>query len=164
MTMMTAMRCPRSLQRLFMHCILSVALVTTILSFTCTWPPGTYAASPPNIPGHLQRSQEALQEDGFSRHLRVSKEHVLPQQEDHSAAPSNILPEHNVAATFEQRWETADRHIQDLLDDEYRLKALLSPFTETGEPLLRDLTYRVRAFGRIFKIWEDLHHNSSDGK
>lgn len=164
MAMMTAIRCPRSLQRLLVHCVLSVALITTILSFTRTWPPGTYAASPPNTPRHLQRSQQSLQGDGTSRHLSGAKEHESTQREDYNEVSENVHPAHEVPTTFEQRWETADRHIQNLLDDEYRLKALLSPFTETGEPLLRDLTYRVRAYGKLFKIWEDLHDSLSNGE
>ena len=43
-------------------------------------------------------------------------------------------------------------------------KALLAPITDTGEPLLRDLTHRVRAFRNVFKTWEELHIDPNDGK
>lgn len=56
------------------------------------------------------------------------------------------------------------RRIEDLLDDELRSKALLAPITDTGEPLLRDLTHRVRAFRNVFKTWEELHIDPNDGQ
>ncbi|KAM0716319.1 hypothetical protein Q7P37_007764 [Cladosporium fusiforme] len=44
-----------------------------------------------------------------------------------------------------------------MLDDGYRLTALLSPIAKSGEELLRDLAHRVRSFRDMFQIWEDLN-------
>lgn len=51
----------------------------------------------------------------------------------------------------------------DMLSDDLRTKALLDPIIATGEALLRDLAYRVRAFRPAFAAWESLHLIPSHG-
>ena len=53
--------------------------------------------------------------------------------------------------------EKAISRLRDLFPDEVRMKGLLSPLTETGEALLRDLAYRTRAFKEVLSVWESLH-------
>lgn len=89
---------------------------------------------------------------------------MLAYREDYNEGLLEAPLRSEDSADFKKQWETADLHIEALLDDEYRLKSLLAPFTDTGELLLHDLTFRVRAYGKIFKIWEDLHHSSSNGQ
>ena len=89
---------------------------------------------------------------------------VILQQHEDFAPPARSHSEEQTAVEFDRQWLEIFRRIESLLDDEYRLTALLAPMTRTGEPLLRDLTYRVRAFKDIFKMWEDLHLIPKDGK
>ena len=52
---------------------------------------------------------------------------------------------------------TTIKELDNILSDDMRTKALLDPLVATGEALLRDLAYRVRAFKKAFALWESLH-------
>jgi hypothetical protein len=111
----------------------------------------------------LQESQDVLAASELSKQPVITQEPTLPQRKDDTKPPDQVISKGKVSAISGQDWDaTADR-IETLLGDEYRLKALLAPITETGEPLLRDLTHRVRAYGSILKIWEELHLSLGDG-
>jgi cytoskeletal protein RodZ len=181
----------RSYQRLILRVVLAVALVTAILCFSSTWPPAVNAEDPSLPRRDLQDSQEVLTASELPKEPVVAQESTLPQQTDDtkssdqadSKEPTAIAEEptppqqkddtkssdktdskEQVSAISEKVWDTASSHIEALLGDEYRLKALLAPITETGEPLLRDLTHRVRAYGSVLKTWEELHLRESSGK
>jgi hypothetical protein len=165
--MANILRCSRSCQRLIVRCLLAAALVAAILCFGSTWPPAANAAS--SLNGNLlkrgpESPQERLVDDQAVKETDVVKE-TIPTQSQAGPAPSiRPSPKKQDAAISDQKWTKAVHDIEALLDDEYRLKALLTPITETGEPLLRDLTHRVRAFRDVFKSWEELHIDSDDGK
>ncbi|USW55224.1 Putative alpha-mannosyltransferase, nucleotide-diphospho-sugar transferase [Septoria linicola] len=53
--------------------------------------------------------------------------------------------------------EQAVSQLRSLFPDEVRMKGLLSPLTATGEALLRDLAFRVRAYKDALAAWEALH-------
>jgi hypothetical protein len=183
--MASILRCSRSYHRLVLRIVLAVALVAAILFFSSTWPPAVNAEDPQLPRRDVQDSQEVLTTSGVSKHPVVAKESTLPQRKDDTESPEqptvaqeptlpqqkddtklSDLPESRdqVLAISEHDWDAAADRIEALLGDEYRLKALLAPITETGEPLLRDLTHRVRAYGSILKTWEDLHLSVSNGK
>lgn len=71
-------------------------------------------------------------------------------------SPPHQRPISNVR-TADNSIENAITRLNDLIPDEVRMKGLLSPLTETGEALLRDLAYRTRAFTEILSVWETLH-------
>lgn len=71
-------------------------------------------------------------------------------------SPPHQRPISNVK-TADSSIEDAIARLSDLIPDEVRMKGLLSPLTETGEALLRDLAYRTRAFTEILSVWETLH-------
>lgn len=71
-------------------------------------------------------------------------------------SPPHQRPISNVKTT-DNSIENAIIRLNDLIPDEVRMKGLLSPLTETGEALLRDLAYRTRAFTEILSVWETLH-------
>jgi hypothetical protein len=165
--MANILRCSRSCQRLIVRCILAAALVTAILCFESTWPPAANADSSKN--GNILRRepetpQERLVNDQAINETPITKDSASPQGQDDLTTSAGPNPKEEDIATSNKRWTEAVHHIETLLDDEYRLKALLAPITETGEPLLRDLTHRVRAFRDVFKSWEELHVDSKDGK
>jgi hypothetical protein len=165
--MANVLRCSRSCQRLIVRCLLAAALVAAILCFGSTWPPAANAASSKN--GDLLRRgpespQERLVDDQPMKEADIVKESIPTRSPGGPAPSARPSPKKQDAAMSDQKWTKAVHDIESLLDDEYRLKALLTPITETGEPLLRDLTHRVRAFRDVFKSWEELHTNSDDGK
>lgn len=157
----------RSRQRLIVRCMLAAALIVAIFCFGSTWPPAASADSLKD--GHLhsrvpRSHQEALLEDAATEKSSAIQDSPSVQiQDDPQSSASAHSKEKDVGAS-DQQWTEGIRHIEALLDDEYRLKALLAPITETGEPLLRSLTHRVRAFRDVFKTWEELHIDSKDGK
>lgn len=160
MTMANILRCSRSYQRLALRCLLAFALIVALLCFGSTWPPAANAEQPQDIrlPRRgLQKQQESLAADLNTDRPNAAKEPVLSQQKEDHASSIQSGAEAGPKATSDRDWEAAARHIESLLEDEYRVKGLLAPFTETGEHLLRDLTHRVRAFRDVFKTWEDLH-------
>jgi hypothetical protein len=162
--MASILLCSRSYQRLILRGVLAVALVTAILCFSSTWPPAVNAEGPQLPRRELQDSQEVFISSEPSRPAVNAQEPTLPQQKDDTRSSDQAKSRNQVSAISEQDWDVSANRIETLLGDEYRLKALLAPITETGEPLLRDLTHRVRAYGSILKTWEDLHLSVSSGK
>ena len=164
--MANTLRCSRSYQRLVLRCVLAAALVAAILCFGSTWPPVASADGPKNA-HHLSREspnhQEKLTEDNAIEQADIVQVAPSPKIQDAPAPPARAPPKEPVATVSDHQWTESIRHIEDLLDDELRLKALLAPITDTGEPLLRDLTHRVRAFRNVFKTWEELHIDPNDG-
>lgn len=148
--------CSRRYQRTALRCLLAVVLVAAILCF-CNWPPA--ASAQPD----LQLSRKHLQ----SQHETVTKASGVSGREQ-----SPPVPESPNAANAETHkfphspkdWNHVVKQVDTLLDDELRTKALLAPITSTGEPLLRDLAHRVRAFGEIFRLWESLNLLYQDSK
>jgi alpha 1,3-mannosyltransferase len=113
--------------------------------------------------------QERLTEDKVIEQADVAQLPSSPKVENEAVpsapAPSAPAPPKEPAvASSDHQWTDSIRRIEDLLDDELRLKALLAPITDTGEPLLRDLTHRVRAFRNVFRAWEELHIDPNDGQ
>jgi len=162
--MASILRCSRSYQRLILRVVLAVALVAAILCFSSTWPPVVNAEGPQLPRRESQDPQEVLIPSEPSRLPVSAQEPTTPQQNDDNKQSDQAKSRSEVSAISEHDWDVAANHIETLLGDEYRLKALLAPITETGEPLLRDLTHRVRAYGSILKTWEDLHLSVSSGK
>lgn len=165
--MANTLRCSRSYQRLVVRCVLAAALVAAILCFGSTWPP---VASADGLKDghHLSREssnhQERLTEDKAIEDTSVVKVPPSPKVQDEVAPPALASSKEPVVAVSDHHWTDSIRRIEDLLDDELRSRALLAPITDTGEPLLRDLTHRVRAFRNVFKTWEELHIDPSDGQ
>lgn len=159
--------CSRSYQRLVLRCVLAAALVAAILCFGSTWPPVASADGSKNA-HHLSREtpnhQERLTEDKAIEQADIVKALLSPDAQDEPSPPARAPSKEPAAIVLDQQWTESIRRIEDLLDDELRLKALLAPITDTGEPLLRDLTHRVRAFRNVFKTWEELHIDPNDGK
>jgi hypothetical protein len=147
--------------------VLAAALVAAILCFGSTWPPVASADGSKNG-HHLSREstshQERLTEDKAIEHAGIVQVPSSPRVEDEATPPAFAPPKVPVVTVSDHQWTDSIRRIEDLLDDELRLKALLAPITDTGEPLLRDLTHRVRAFRNVFKTWEELHIDPNDGK
>ena len=162
--MASILRCSRSYQRLILRVVLAAALVTAILCFTSTWPPLANAEGPQSPRRDLQDSQEVLKANEVSREPVIAQEPTLPQRKDYAEPSDGAISKDRVSAISEQTWNIAADRIEALFGDEYRLKALLAPITETGEPLLRDLTHRVRAYKAILKTWEDLHLSINSSK
>ena len=165
--MANIMRCSRSYQRLVLRCIFAAFLVVAILCFGCTWPPAANAeSSPDNLLSErdLPYPQERLAADQATTKPAAVQEPIVPHVKDDSPLPPQTQAKEQAVATSEQQMSKTIHQIEDFFDDEYRLKALLSPITETGEPLLRDLTHRVKAFRKVFQIWEDLHFVHQDGE
>jgi hypothetical protein len=165
--MANILRCSRSYQRLIVRCLLAAALVTAIICFGSTWPPAADAASSKN--GDLLRRgpespQERLVDDLAIKETDIVQESTPTQSQDGPTPTARLRPKEHDLAISDQKWTEAVHHIESLLDDEYRLRSLIAPITETGEPLLRDLTHRVRAFRDVFKSWEELNINPKDGK
>jgi hypothetical protein len=164
--MANILRGSRSYQRLVLRCILAAALVAAILCFGSTWPPVVSADGSKNG-HHLSKDstyhQERLAEDKPIQQPSTVQAPASPKVEEEPASPARARPEKQADTNTDQHWTESIRRIEDLLDDEVRLKAFLSPITETGEPLLRDLTHRVRAFRNVFKTWEELHIDPNDG-
>jgi len=165
--MANVLRCSRSYQRLVVRCLLAAALVTAILCFGSTWPPVASAEGSRNG-HHLSRDspsrQERLNEDKTTAQSSIVQVPASPKVQEEAAPPARARPEEPAVAITDHQWTESIRRIEDLLDDEVRLKAFLAPITETGEPLLRDLTHRVRAFRNVFKTWEELHIDPNDGQ
>lgn len=171
--MTNTLRCSRSYQRLILRCVLAAALVAAILCFGSTWPPVASADCSKN--GHhlsreLSNQQERLTEDKAIEQASTVQPSSLPNTQDEPAPPAPAppikpsAPKESAITVSDHQWTESIRRIEDLLDDELRLKALLAPITDTGEPLLRDLTHRVRAFRNVFKTWEELHIDPNDGE
>jgi hypothetical protein len=111
--------------------------------------------------------QESLTEDTLDKVIEqpsVVRVETPPKVQDEAGPPARAPPKEPTLAISDHQWTESIRRIEDLLDDELRLKALLAPITDTGEPLLRDLTHRVRDFRNVFKTWEELHIDPNDGK
>ena len=165
--MANTLRCSRSYQRLIVRCVLAAVLVAAVLCFGSTWPPLASADGSKNG-HHLSREspnhQERLTEDKATEQADVVPLPSSPKVEVEFAPPARAPPKESVVTVSDHQWTESIRRIEDLLDDELRLKALLAPITDTGEPLLRDLTHRVRAFRNVFKTWEELHIDPNDGK
>ena len=165
--MANTLRCSRSYQRLIVRCVLAAVLVAAILCFGSTWPPVASADGLENGP-HLSREspnhQERLTEDKAIDDASTVPVPSSPKVQDEVAPPARAPPNWPVVPVTDHQWTESIRRIEDLLDDELRSKALLAPITDTGEPLLRDLTHRVRAFQNVFKTWEELHIDPNDGK
>ena len=167
--MANSLRCSRSYQRLVVRCVLAAVLVAAIICFGSTWPPVASADGSKNG-HHLNRDQpihqEKLSEDRIIEQASVVQVPSSPKVQGEPASPARALapPKEPVATVSDNQWTESIRRIEDLLDDELRLKALLAPITDTGEPLLRDLTHRVRAFRNVFKTWEELLIDPNDGK
>lgn len=165
--MVNALRCSRSYQRLILRCVLAAALVAAILCFGSTWPPVANADGSKNG-HHLNREspnhQERLGEDKVIEQPSIVQVPASPKVEVEAAPPDHAPPKQPAVTVSDHQWTESIRRIEDLLDDELRLKALLAPITDTGEPLLRDLTHRIRAFRNVFKTWEELHIDPNDGK
>lgn len=165
--MANALRCSRSYQRLVVRCVLAAVLVAAILCFGSTWPP---VASADGLKDghHLSREssnhQERLTEDKAIEDASVVQIPLSPKVQDEVAPPARAPSKGPVVAVSDHQWTDSIRRIEDLLDDELRSKALLAPISDTGEPLLRDLTHRVRAFRNVFKTWEELHIDPNDGQ
>jgi hypothetical protein len=162
--MASILRCSRTYQRLILRVVLAVALVTAILCFSSTWPPAVNAEDPQLPRRELQESQDVLAAGELTKQPVIAQEPTPPQRKDEVKSSDQVISKGKVSAISGQDWDAAADRIETLLGDEYRLKALLAPITETGEPLLRDLTHRVRAYGSILKTWEELHLSASDGK
>lgn len=164
--MTNILRCPRSYQRLVLRCALAAALVVAILCFGSTWPPAVNADASPSeqlSERDALQTQEILLSEDATKQLAVAQDRIVPQAEHESPSPPLAQAKEETVATSDKQITEAIHQIEGFLDDEYRLKALLSPITETGEPLLRDLTHRVRAFRKVFQTWEDLHLVRQDG-
>jgi len=161
--MASILRCSRSYQRLILRVVLAVAIVTAILCFSSTWPPAVNAEDPQLPRRELQEPQDVLTAGELSKQPVIAQEPTLPQRKDDTKPSDQVITKDRVSAISEQDWDAAANRIETLLGDEYRLKALLAPITETGEPLLRDLTHRVRAYGSILRTWEELHLSVSSG-
>lgn len=165
--MANTLRCSRSYQRLVVRCVLAAVLVAAILCFGSTWPPVASADGSKNA-HHLSREapnhQERLTEDRAVEHTDIVKTPSSAKVQDEPGPPARAPSKESAVVASDQQWTESIRRIEDLLDDELRLKALLAPITDTGEPLLRDLTHRVRAFRNVFKTWEELHIDPNDGK
>jgi hypothetical protein len=165
--MANILHCSRSYQRLVVRCILAAVLVAAILCFGSTWPPVASADGLKNS-HHVSREssiqQERLTEDKAIEQASVVQVPSLPKIDNEAAPPARTPSKEPVVTVSDHQWTESIRRIEDLLDDELRLKALLAPITDTGEPLLRDLTHRVRAFRNVFKTWEELHIDPKDGK
>lgn len=165
--MANVLRCSRSYQRLALRCLLAFALIVAILCFGSTWPPAANAEQSQQIrvPRRgLEKQQESLAVDQYADEPKHVQDTALPQRAKtpkSSAQPAAVT---SPPATSDKDWDATSRHIESLLEDEYRVKALLAPFTETGERMLRDLTHRVRAFADIWKTWEDLHFVADIGE
>jgi hypothetical protein len=113
--------------------------------------------------------QERLTEENAIEQADIVRIPSSPKIENGAVTPAPppeapVPPKEPTVAISDHQWTESIRRIEDLLDDELRLKALLAPITDTGEPLLRDLTHRVRAFRSVFKTWEELHIDPRDGK
>jgi len=164
--MANILRGSRSYQRLVVRCLLAAALVAAILCFGSTWPPLASADVLKN--DHLSKEssnhQERLAEEKPIEQASVVQVPSLPKVQDEAAPPARVAPKEPAVAVSDHQWTESIRRIEDLLDDELRLKALLAPITDTGEPLLRDLTHRIRAFRNVFKTWEELHMDPNDGE
>jgi len=158
------LRCSRSYQRLILRIVLAVAIITAILCFGSTWPPAVNAEGPQLPRRDLQDPQEVLTASKPPEQPAIAQEHTQPQRKEDVESFDRANSGDQISAISEQEWDVAASRIEALLGDEYRLKALLAPITETGEPLLRDLTHRVRAYRAILKTWEDLHLSISGGK
>jgi hypothetical protein len=143
--------------------VLAVAIVTAILCFSSTWPPAVNAEDPQLPRRELQEPQDVLTAGELSKQPVIAQEPTLPQRKDDTRPSDQVITKDRVSVISEQDWDAAANRIETLLGDEYRLKALLAPITETGEPLLRDLTHRVRAYGSILRTWEELHLSVSSG-
>ena len=165
--MANTLRCSRSHQRLVVRCVLAAVLVAAILCFGSTWPPVASADGSKDA-RHLSREtpnhQERLTEDKAIKQADIIKAPSSPKVQDAPAPPARAPSKEPAVIVSDYQWTESIRRIEDLLDDELRLKALLAPITDTGEPLLRDLTHRVRAFRNVFKTWEELHIDPNDGK
>jgi hypothetical protein len=165
--MANTLRCSRSYQRLIVRCVLAAALIAAIFCFGSTWPPVASADGTKNG-HHLSREspnhQERLTEDKAIEQADVPKVPSSPKAEVEVTPPARAPPKEPVVTVSDHQWTESIHRIEDLLDDELRLKALLAPITDTGEPLLRDLTHRVRAFRNVFKTWEELHIDPNDGR
>jgi hypothetical protein len=168
--MANTLRCSRSYQRLVLRCVLAAALVAAILCFGSTWPPVASADGSKNgrdLSRESSNHQEKLAEDTLDKVVEqpnVVQVPASPKAQDEVAPPVRTPPKEPLASISDHQWTESIRRIEDLLDDELRLKALLAPITDTGEPLLRDLTHRVRAFRNVFKTWEEVHIDPNDGK
>lgn len=165
--MANVLRCPRSYQRLVLRCALAAALVVAILCFGSTWPPTVNADGSPSeqlSEREALRTQDILLAEEATKQPAVVQDQIEPQAEHVSPSPTHAQAKEQTVTTSDKQITEAIHHLEGFLDDEYRLKALLSPITETGEPLLRDLTHRVRAFRKVFQTWEDLHLVRQDGK
>lgn len=159
-------RCSRSYQRLLLRFVLAVVLVAAIVCFGSTWPPTADATDTQSLRlprKGLLKSQETLVADDLPRSPGAVPQPSMPVS---TVSGSLAITTHkpNPGAALDHEMEAAFREVEALFADEYRSKALLSPILETGQPLLRDLTHRVRAFGHIFEIWESLHLAPNDGK
>ena len=165
--MTNTLRCSRSYQRLVVRYVLAAALIAAILCFGSTWPP-VASADGSKSGRHLSREspdhQERFTEDKAIEPADIIQVPISPKVKDETAPPARVPPKEPVVAISDYQWTESIRRIEDLLDDELRLKALLAPITDTGEPLLRDLTHRVRAFRDVFKTWEELHVDPNDGR
>lgn len=164
--MANVLRCSRSCQRLIIRCMLAAALITAIVCFGTTWPPAANADILKD--DHLlwrraDSPQERLVEDNAVKHAITSQESASSQVQVEAVPSARHQPEKLTASVSDSQWTESVHHIETLLDDEYRMKSLLAPISETGEPLLRDLTHRVRAFRDVFQSWEKLHVDSKDG-
>jgi hypothetical protein len=154
-------------QRLILRCIFAAAFITAILCFGIVWPPTVNADS--SHDDHQpergsQKSQGELIEKIAVEQTSIAQHSTIPQHHGNSVTLARLQPEEQTATTSDRQWLETFHRIENLLDDEYRLTALLAPITGTGEPLLRDLTYRVRAFKDVFKTWEDLQLVPKDSK
>ena len=150
-----------------MRCILAAALVAAILCFGSTWPPAASADGSKN--GHHLGRDSSIHQERLAEEKPIEQPSVVPVSappkiQEEVVPPARVPPREPAIAVPDEHWTESIRRIEDLLDDEVRLKAFLSPITETGEPLLRDLTHRVRAFRNVFKTWEELHIDPNDGK
>lgn len=165
--MASIVRCPRSYQRLILRCVLAAALVIAILCFGSAWPPAVNADGSPSkqlSERDALQPQEILATDEPTKQPADAHSPVAPQVQHEYPSPSREEAKAHTVTASDKQISQAIHQIEGFLDDEYRLKALLSPITETGEPLLRDLTHRVRAFRKVFQTWEDLHLFQDGGK
>lgn len=152
--MTSCFRCSRTYQRLALRCILALVLVFAVLAFS-SWPPAVNAEHNDNSRLVRKELQDEHLADDTAVTLHDSHQESVLVESSHTAPLAHSAT--HPTEDFDQAWDEASRKINTLLEDELQVTALLAPLTKTGEPLLRDLSHRVRAFKDIYHKYESLH-------
>lgn len=145
--------CTRSYRRLIARFSFALFVILIVALFS-RWPPSANAY--PSSGGTDRPTQLSVDAELPSDHAHLARSHDQQQIIEEKTRPAENTPTKLASASAQPSHFDLEQ-MRSVMPGDYEREALLSPLDKTGEPLLRDLAHRTRAFRTVYEAWKDLH-------